>query len=859
MVFWLFAAVLIGYCQIKQRNRTELPVKFTSFSFDISLIALVFAARALVILSYFQVLASAPMRGIVGGDVLDYMVSANRFIWSDFSGWSPYVWSNNFYWLISNLAGLPMHLVYAGLQFYLIIPIASFYFLVRTIFPNYKKIAALATLLCFFVAGVTSWLLLNQKITSSSDIFQYTGAPGITPFALSPWIFDFGFLFFSLAFVYKAVFNKERRLINYVLPSIFIVAAYFSHNFNIIFVFVFAIIFLVLFQAGSRRYILKLSLLTLVLALVLDPLSKWMLVDTIFATAVRLDLQLTSALSIYFLVIGLVAVGIIILFILFSVKKRNLHLRFRRSSILVKLSKIDLSNNKIKMLFYLASFIFFGILVTLYLRDYTKFLINPSVYEPNFLFPKDMIWYWVVFRSFGIILPFALASIPFLVHRERNPSIFTAILAIAIFVSTIVSVSFPQIIPPYIGYFRYAAYLVIPLSILAAFGIFNSVQQLKKRHFKAIFVIVLVVLVSTSILSQAYVREKLYVSGQNASGQNPLISDDMASAIGWINDNVPKGATILTLSNDSEKILSNLVLGVKVTPNFQTWYLKDVLSNSTSEVVLNCLNTLGVDYVFVESTLDDSNFNSVIQSFPRAQTFDQAVIYRVPSEDWSLPYFSSLFQKITFSLYEQHIGSTPINNKVIWFSNITANGNVNITSNNINLNSEKLSVTSMNVKTSDRNAIFENKTLYGVGLNGAGEIMIGSSKSVKFANSSALNTYVTLTNEKNVTLSFSEVDIHFKDGTSSLNFKKANVTVALDSVDSLVAICMQPIITVNGNMSGNATGLVHTGLLQGVTFNNKWVALKGEFTTEIPFADSLLYSQITSAKELKVTFPDNVP
>ncbi len=88
-------------------------------------------------------------------------------------------------------------------------------------------------------------------------------------------------------------------------------------------------------------------------------------------------------------------------------------------------------------------------------------------------------------------------------------------MSLAIFVSTIVSVSLPSIIPPYIGYVRYVAYLVIPLSILAAFGIFNSLEQLKKRHFKALFVIVLVVLVSTSILSQAYGRERLFDFGQS--------------------------------------------------------------------------------------------------------------------------------------------------------------------------------------------------------------------------------------------------------------------------------------------------------------------------------------------------------
>ena len=274
LAFWLFATAMLGYRQIK-RDKTELPVKSVSFSFDLNLIAIVVAACALVLLAYIQVLNSFPMSGIVGGDTLDYMMSANRFIWSDLAGWSPYVWSNNFYLFISNLAGLPMHFVYVGLQFYLIIPIAAFYFMVRTIFPDYKKIAAIATLLCFFAAGVTSWFLLNQMVTPSSvfqesvadfgvlsSLFLFAGAPGITPFALSPWIFDFGFLFFSLAFVYRGVFKKELKLINYILPAIFIVGAYFSHNFNIIFVYIFSLIILGLFLTECRKYILKLSLLT---------------------------------------------------------------------------------------------------------------------------------------------------------------------------------------------------------------------------------------------------------------------------------------------------------------------------------------------------------------------------------------------------------------------------------------------------------------------------------------------------------------------------------------------------------------------------------------------------------------------
>jgi len=894
LTFWLFATVLLGYRQIKLGKKAEVPVKVTSFSFDVNLLALVFAASALVILSYIQVLASAPMSGIVGGDVLDYMVAANRFAWSDFAGWSPYVWSNNFYLLIANLAGLPMHFIYVGLQFYLIIPVAAFYFLVRTIFPDYKKIAAIATLLCFFAAGVTSWLLLHQMLVSSgvfqgymgSDnffvlyylLFQYTGASGITPFALSPWIFDFGFLFFALAFVYRAVFKKERKLVNYVLPAIFMVAAFFSHNFNIIFVFLFSLAILGLFMTGCRRYILKLSLLTLALALALDPLSKWMFVGTLFAAAIRLSaMQLGSGFFTYLFVIGAIAIGIAGLFALSYVKKRNLRFQFRWTSNPIERTKMVFSNNKAKLLFYIVGFIFFGAAVSLYLYHYLDPTYALSWTSSNYSFH----WDWIVFRSYGIILPFALASIPFMVHKERNSLLFTSVVSIAIFVSTVISVSLPEIIPTYIGYSRYIAYLVIPLSILAAFGIYHSMHHLKKRRFKAFFVVVLVVLVSTSILSQVYVREMFFDLGQNpiisentnglpqsmnasdvwkdivSSFNQNYPSNDTVLAINWINVNLTKGTTILPLSPYSEKILSNLVLGVKVAPNFQTWYLNGVLSNSTTEVVLNCLNTLRINYIFVDSrdSFYDPHFSSIIHSFPEVYRYNEEVIYSVPTESWSMPYFDSLFQKITFSLYEQYTGSTTMNNKVVWFGDMNAYGDVRVTSSNININltGEKLAVASMSVITNNGNIVFENKTLSDVSINGVGEIMIGNARPVQFTNASNLNANVDLADSRNITLSFSGANINYKDGSSLSGYRNVDVIITLDSANSLVALCKQPNVTISGDY-GSVSGKA-LGLAKGITFDTtRQVMLWGNFTVEIPFTDNLLYSQMTSTKELNVSW-----
>ena len=863
LAFWIFAAVMFGYRQIKQRTTmAEIPIKSTSFTVDINLIAIAFAAISLVIFSYIQVFASVPTSGIVGGDVLDYMVSATRFAWSDFTGWSPYVWSNNIYGLISNLAGLPMYFVYIGLQFYLLIPIASLYFLVRTIFPDHKKIAAIATLLCFFAAGIISWVKIGGVQTNLDSLFQQAGFPGITPLALSPWILDFGFLFFALAFVYKGVFKKERKLVNYVLPAIFTAAAFFSHSLNIIFVFIFSLVILGLFFNGCRAYVFKLSLLTLALVLALDPLSKWMLIDNISAAAVALNLQ--SFESINSFVISTIAIGMVGLVAVLIAKKRNLRFRTKVPFTLSEKTKRIFSSDRSKLLFYIVAFTSFGVAVFLYMYNFPKYSYNPS--EGN-NYPLE----WTVCRSFGIILPFALASIPFMVHHERDSLLFTTVLSISIFISTAVSIAVsmysPAIIPPYIGYVRYIAYLVMPLSILAAFGIFYSMEHLKKRYFRALFVIMLVVLASTSILSQAYGRERLFDLGQTPAvlsnpvvslvGSNTsLLSANMSLAIDWMNSNLTKGVTILPLSLDSEKILSNFLLGAKVAPNFQTWRLRDVLLDSNTEIVLYCLNTLGINYIFVDTrNRDDNSVSSIVQSFPVIYSKNETTIYKTRSslfnDSNSMPYLDSLFKKITYSLYEEDTGSTPMNNKVIWLSNITATGTtaeasleMQISSKMISLNESRLFVSSMSVSTDNGSVTYESKALSDVRVKGAGDIIVHS-PIIQIGNASEYEVCIDLKASRNVSLTLRNADIDFKS-ESYQSFSNANISIILGQSNPLATLCRQPIVRVNGNLTGLALGLA-----QSKTFYQN-VTLSGDFTAEFPLTNNnLLYSQITNVKELK--------
>jgi hypothetical protein len=984
LTFWIFSIALLGYKHLKLRKTAELSIKSTSFTVNINLIAIAFAAISLVILSYIQVLASSPMNGIVGGDVLDYMVSATRFPWSDFAGWSPYVWSNNIYGLISNLSSLPPYFVYLGLQFYLIIPIGSLYFLTRTIFPKHEKIAAIATLLCFFAAGITSWVVLKNGLNLAN--LNYTGFSGITPLALSPWILDFGFLFFALAFIYKGVFEKERKLVNYVLPALFAAAAFFSHSLNIILVFIFSLVILGLFVNGCRAYVFKLSLLTFALVLALDPLSKWMLIDNIFAAAVGLNIQSFESINLF--VVSIIAIGMVGLFAVLFAKKRNHQFPTRVSFNLSNRIKTIFLLGKIKLLFYIIAFTFFGIVVFYYLISSGSYSYNPTGNN----YPLE----WTLCRSFGVILPFALASIPFMVNHKRYSLLFTSALSISIFISAALSIAgsiyFPAVIPPYIGYVRYISYLVIPLSILAAFGIFNSLWLFKKRHFKFLFVILLVVLVSTSILSQAYGRERLYDLGQptisvaynlpdisgglNLTGDvlakiylgiitnwndpqittlnpsvtlpnrsiitvhrlddseatnvftkylatescawnssqvgsnisvqwpvgegqngndevakrvnntqytigyvelantlpynltiasvqdtlpvNPILSVESAKAVDWINNNIPKNTTILPLSLESEKILSNFVSDVKVTPNFQIWYLNNVLSKSSDEVIHTCLRTLGINYVFVASraSLDiSSTFNKAIQSFQKIYpqhepTSNEPIVYEVmPNNSLSLPYFDSLFQKITFSLYEQHTGSTPMNNKVIWFSNISATGDIEVSSNAISINESELSVHSIQVTTNNGSVSYEGKMLSDFSVKGAGVIFASSMKLANLSATMGFNTLVDLVGSQDVSMLLRNAEINFKLGSIYESFNNANISIILKSPNSLDSICKQPLVAVNGNLTGNALGLVH-----GETFDyGSETTLTREnvnlpLTIELPLTDNLLYSQVTNAK-----------
>jgi hypothetical protein len=324
------------------------------------------------------------------------------------------------------------------------------------------------------------------------------------------------------------------------------------------------------------------------------------------------------------LVLVIIVVAAFAFFIFYKKKKRLLHdLTFIHDS------REIFSRSYIKVAFYVMGFSVFFASIILYFLNYESLMYTKIWGLQEYVFP----WYYIIFRSYGIILPFALASIPFVTKIKKNTLIFIFGFSLSILIPAVLSLVFPAVIPPSIGYTRYSAYLLYPFSILAALALLQSVKLLKKKNLRILALLTLVVLVSTSILSQAYSRELYYLTGQSKT-----VSDATAESIEWINSNIPRGSSILPLTESSEQLLSNLASGIYVIPNFQVWWLRDALLKSRPEVILYSLSEIGVDYVFVRNgdfpTASNgsqvSYFESTMLSFPEVYRNDEVTIFKVP-------------------------------------------------------------------------------------------------------------------------------------------------------------------------------------------------------------------------------------
>jgi len=652
---WIFTFSVNALRRLIGKADTE-TLGHSVLSFDLNSLMLFSMSFIMIFFSYLLVLFIGPLAGITSGDVINYMNMANSAV--NFGPFvrAPYIWSNVFFWITGSITGLPMFYAYAGLQFYQLLLLTSFYMFVRTLFPMQRKIAYIASLLLFFISGLTSLVMLSLFMVSPnmfemymgkdtlsvlSFTFSKTGAPGISPLSVGVGTFDISLVFLALAFAYRYL-SEEACLSSLFLSGLFASAAFFTHSVNSVPIFFGAVFVFSLLQDVSKRALGKLVLLTITLTILLDPLSKLFLSSIWFPwTFLPLSETINYIIGVSLLLVGVITYTFLLIFRERLGRKLKLFSPQHLSSLFER--------NSVALIFWSIGILVFLASVFIYLLNYESIEYTRIWYQPDYIFP----WYYIIFRTYGVTFPLAIGSIAYLMIKyEKRTSIFIISWLLSILIYTIGSFSLPGILPPSLIYNRNSEFLSYPFSILAALGLINTrvfstisgaSAHIKRAAFKKVISISVVIIMSLSFLSNAYSRELFFHYGQNQA-----ISCKIAEAITWINSNLPSGAKILPLSESTGSEINCLASNIHVFPIMnqysESWlpysWLHDILLRSSSpEISLYALTTLGVSYIVgKDSDISDLRtkskgdcFLSVLNSFPIVFENDEVKIYAVPN------------------------------------------------------------------------------------------------------------------------------------------------------------------------------------------------------------------------------------
>lgn len=95
-----------------------------------------------------------------------------------------------------------------------------------------------------------------------------------------------------------------------------------------------------------------------------------------------------------------------------------------------------------------------------------------------------------------------------------------------------------------------------------------------------------------------------------------------------------RNSSILPLTTNSEKLLSNLVVPqVSILPNFGVWQHHDILLDSQPELIWYSFSKMGVNYIFLTAAdnIDNEGFlESLLFSFPQVYSDNENIVFKVP-------------------------------------------------------------------------------------------------------------------------------------------------------------------------------------------------------------------------------------
>jgi hypothetical protein len=226
-----------------------------------------------------------------------------------------------------------------------------------------------------------------------------------------------------------------------------------------------------------------------------------------------------------------------------------------------------------------------------------------------------------------------------------------------------------------------------------------------------------------------------------------------------------------------------------------------------------------------------------------------------PKNKLTLPILDNLFKDVSPSRLGVVLNYAPIDGKIIWYSNLSISGNVELESNQISLSQEYLSVEKMNICNDQENTTLENITLHNAMFFGEGKISLPSSNVILENSNSGLYSDLFQNGSEDfyVNLLHANATFQLSGKNQQISQSDVNITFRLQNPAGLLVKCEQPILQINGTIDGIAKGLL--------IYNNVWysanherITLLGEFRLEIAYSSNVVFSNMSEIKVLKITF-----
>lgn len=645
-------------------SHIESRKKF-SFTFDVFLLLLM--GTILVLFAYVTVFSAHPFSGYLNYDPPSYFSFANQAMNFGPIERLPYVWFPVFLWVSQVLTGLPMLYAFVGMQFYEFLLPLVFYVFLDTILKS-KRLAVAGAFLFFFASSnnslaflwsgfnhpdIFSSYLSGDYLTRYNTLLTYyydkLGTSLAFPVILSPTTIDLIFAFLAMTFFYKYLTSEKntQRKTELILAGAFWAASLYSHNIFLALPVLLTVMMYCLIANKSLTSTCKVLGSALFFGIVFELLSRLYQFNynffPVFLSADGNFLNLLSHPEIFVPTFGLFGYLLIVFL-------RHRFLLSRPNSLPCRLSSV-IKMRTVRVFFWLV-----GLSVTM-LAVYF-FVTNFGAISRN-----QSSWYTIILGSYAVTLPLAIGGLPSLLGKLNKSSIVFILCWISSYIFGILISFFSVEIDPY----WYIFLLMYPIACLAAFGINDLINFLRKPNFLQISIahnqtsnkfkkylkmlfghaliqivsVLIIISIGISFLSLAYSHEFTLVA------PNFLTNESETEVYNWMNNNLQKNTVILPLSENSYLTLNSMVSNVRVLPlayEFSpTWFsyawIWNLLVNSTSpETILYILSYLNVSCVYAtENDLaaiqaqGGSTLCSVIKAFPVEFGNSYATLYSVPA------------------------------------------------------------------------------------------------------------------------------------------------------------------------------------------------------------------------------------